>query len=80
MIQSKCRQREMMQRKVLSLLNKIRMKKSLTEDIMKKKTISSKSATEVEDLQEFPRYLNAFRVIESQQDEITVGRMPNFQG
>jgi len=56
-----------MQKKILSLINKIKMKKSLTQEIIKK-TINSKSANEVEDLQEFPRYLIDFRIIESQQD------------
>jgi len=59
--------REKMQKKILSLMNKIKMKKSLTQEIIKK-TINSKSANEVEDLQEFPRYLIDFRIIESQQE------------
>ena len=59
-----------MQKKILSLMNKIKMKKSLTQEIIKK-TINSKSANEVEELQEVPRYLIDFRIIESKQENFS---------
>jgi len=37
-------------------------------------------AKEAEDLQEFPRYPKDFKLTESQQEEITVRRISNFQG